>query len=114
MGDEDEEDEDDEDSVPLKKKSAKKSGKASKNGDKPKRPGVIAKIIEQLETASKNKPISKAKILKAMVKAFPDREEAAMKNTLTMQLSTGLRTEKGMEVGKNDDGYWIKSKGKKK
>lgn len=72
-----------------------------------KRPGVIATIIELLKNATSKKPVTKDAMLKTLTKRFPDRGEDKMKATLSMQVPAGLRTEKGLEVSKNENGYWL-------
>ena len=85
-----------------------------KKGDKPAKKekafakvGVIQTIIDSLKSASSKKPVSKEDIVKILVDKFPDREERAMKSTVSSQIPSGLRTEKGFEVEKNDKGYWL-------
>ena len=97
-------DTDDED-VPAKAPKAKK--KAKKNGEQ--RPGVIASIVECLKKATEKHPITKAKILEALVSKFPDREEESMAKTVNVQLSYHLKTYKGLSVQRNDNGYWLDS-----
>jgi len=94
------EDEDEDEKVPVKKKAPPKPGN--------KGPGVIQTIIKCLREASKKKPISKDKILAKLVKAFPDREEKAMKSTISSQIPSGLKTEKGLEVKTDGEGgFWL-------
>lgn len=83
-----------------------------------KRPGVLAKMVECLEAASEKSPVTKESILEVLVKAFPDREEAKMKSTLSMQMPSGLRTEKKIILGSKTlpegrKGYWIDKKATK-
>jgi len=58
------------------------------------RPGVLAVIVGELERAHPH-GIAKAGIVAALVKAFPDRDEAKMKSTVAMQVPSGLRIERG-------------------
>lgn len=89
-----------EESVPVKPKPAKKG--PGKRGV-----GVIATIIEELRKASAKKPTTKEKILAVLVKKFPDRDPKAMKSTVSSQIPSGLRTEKGLVVQSNDKGIWL-------
>jgi len=100
----DDDEEDDEDDKKSKKK--KKKGGVEKVG-------IIDTIIEILEGASKDSPISQAAILKKLVKKFPDREEDAMKMTVRCQVGFQLRAKKGLNIMKTDDGYYIGKKKKK-
>lgn len=99
--DDEEEDEDD-----KKSKKKKKKGGVEKVG-------IIDTIIEILEGASKDSPISQAAILKKLVKKFPDREEDAMKMTVRCQVGFQLRAKKGLNIMKTEDGYYIGKKKKK-
>lgn len=96
----DDEDDEEEESVPVKPKPAKKG--PGKRGV-----GVIATIIAELRKANAKKPTTKEKILAVLVKKFPDRDPKAMKSTISSQVPSGLRTEKGLEVQSNDKGVWL-------
>lgn len=114
--DDSEDDEDDEeDDVPATKKKSKDKGKGKggKDDGAAKKPGVIQAIINCLEGATEDKPVSKKSILKVLVKKFKDREESAMQTTINVQLPNRLKTEKGLNIQKNEKGYWI-AKGKAK
>lgn len=91
------------------KKPEGKGSKADKGkADKPKKPGVIATIIEVLKNASKDKPATKEKILKECKKKFPEREEASMKSTIASQVPSGLKAEKSIVVKKDGNGgFWL-------
>lgn len=94
----------------AKKKDEKPAkGKATKEKKEkaPKKPGVIATMIECLRAANSKKPTTKDAILKILVKKFPDREERAMKSTLNSQIPSGLKAEKNLIVKSNDKGYWL-------
>lgn len=112
--------EDEEESAKAKKAKKAKKGKAVKKPkiaktakgkkDKPKKArgtGVIANIVAALKEASKAKPLSKEVLLKRLVKAFPDRAEASMKNTINAQLGYHLHANKGLNVQHNDSGYYL-------
>jgi hypothetical protein len=104
---------------PRKKKTKKGKDKtpdktpAKKQASSDKKPGVIACMIEMLRAADADNPVTKATMLKVLVERFPDRTETAMKSTLNMQVPSGLRTEKGLEVSitATDDGkgYWLEA-----
>lgn len=81
-----------------KKDDDKDKKPAKKKDDAPKKPGVIATIIEQLKKGNKADPVTKDEILKVCVKRFPERQEAAMKSTINSQIPSGLKTEKNLEV----------------
>lgn len=99
----------------MSKSTARKSRKASKvaapaveqvkvethaNGVKfsGKRPGVIACMVEMLRNATAENPVSKLDILGELVKRFPERGQDKLQATLTMQVPSGLRIEKRIEV----------------
>ena len=92
-----------------KKTSAKKT--SAKNKTPPKKVGVLDSIHS---TIVNNGPVSKADILKALVKKFPDREEKAMKSTINCQLSgknRPFRLEKSRKVTyeiDKDNNYSVK------
>lgn len=98
--DEAEDEAEEEESVPVKSKPAKKG--PGKRGV-----GVIATIIAELRKANAKKPTTKEKILAVLVKKFPDRDPKAMKSTISSQVPSGLRTEKGLVVQSNDKGVWL-------
>lgn len=88
-----------------KEEGTKKKGPQKAGGEKG--PGVIGTIIELLQKADENKPVSKDQILKELSKRFPDRDADGMKKTINIQLPTRIRKDKGFEVLKNENGYWI-------
>lgn len=121
--DEEEDDDEDEEEEPKSKKSSKKNGKkgGAKKGQKIQKAesksgkGVIGTIVELLQGASKDKPITKETILKKLVKEFPDREEKGMKATINIQVPSRLNSEKEMGIVRHDDGgYYIKKAKKSK
>lgn len=94
-------------SEPAMPKAAKEKP-ASNAAKKPRGVGVIATILECLRTASKKKPVSKEEILKRLIEAFPDRQPQAMKSTISSQIPSGLKVEKGIIVqGSNEKGWWV-------
>lgn len=123
--DEDEEEpEDDEDEAPAKKsKKGKKDKKSSDDEDakdlkskkgkgtkKPEKVGVIAFIIKILSKATERKPITKEAMLDQLAEQFPDRERDGMKVTINAQVPGRLKSEKKLDIRKNDKtpaGYWI-------
>ena len=101
----------------VKKKAAKKAAKkAVKKKAAPaaakKGPGVIASIREiVLSAKTKAKAMSKDDILKKMIKAFPDREEKSLKNTINVQVPSRITKETDYDVIKTDAGlYWVRKK----
>lgn len=91
-------DEDGDEDAP-KKKASKKEG--------PKKVGVIASIIEFLGKASAKKPLSKADLAEKLSEKFPDKEKNSMASTINVQVPNRIRKDKGIEVSKNENGYWI-------
>src|SRR5690606_3546912 len=116
---EDEEDSEEEDEEPAPKKKGGKDKPAAADKAPPKKaggekgPGVIASIIEFLEAASEEKPLSKDKIVERLAKRFPDRDPESMSKTVAVQVPNRLKSDKGLNIKKNDRGYWIVT-GKKK
>lgn len=102
---------------PVKKKDKKKDKKEKKSKKKESRegvtkPGVIQYVVELLENASKDKPLTVARAVEKAAKKFPDRQESSLRNTIGSQLSCQLRKNRGMNVVKAESGgYYI---GKKK
>lgn len=88
------------------KKEVKGKGKETKKGSKNKerKPGVIATIQELITDKG---PITKEKMLKELVKKFPDREEKSMKNTINVQVPNRMAKDKGIKINKNDKGYFV-------
>jgi hypothetical protein len=93
----------------VKGKPDKKKAKEKSSGkEKPfVKVGVIQTIIDCLKKASSKNPVTKEDILEVLKEKFPDRVESAMKSTVSSQIPSGLRAEKGFEVQKNDKGYWL-------
>lgn len=85
----------------AKKKSAPKKAKG---------PGVIASIQEIVTDKG---PITKAGILKILVKKFPDRDEEAMGKTVNVQLPNRMSKEKGINIEVDDKGRFSVGAGKK-
>lgn len=94
-------DEEEDEKVPVKKEK-KAPPKPGKKG-----PGVIQTIIACLRKASEKKPTTKDAILAVLVETFPEREEKAMKSTISSQIPSGLKVEKGLIVQSNDKGVWL-------
>lgn len=90
-----------------KPKAGKKQGPPKKEGG-----GVIASIIKLLLGANSKKPLSLDQITTALAKLFPEREKDAMAKTVKIQVSGRLAKEKGLNVKKNDKGFWIEEKKK--
>jgi hypothetical protein len=135
----DEDDEDDEDmeeaTSKAKAKAGKKGGKVTaekggkatvkdkkgkKKGDSPigKRTvgkngmGVTESIVYFLAAeASKSKPLSMKAVLAKLVKNFKGvKEEGQLSSTLKTILPNRLRVEKGLDVKKDENGYWVDPK----
>ena len=68
------------------KAEAKEKEKAEKDAKakEPKKPGVIASILEIIQKA--DKPVSEAEILTGLVERFPEKEAASMHKTIKAQL----------------------------
>ena len=69
--------------------------------------GIIATIVDLIETADKKKGVTKDQILNQLVKTFPDREEVSMKNTINAQVPNRIIRER-FKVGKTDKGGYFK------
>lgn len=108
---------------PKKSKAEKKPAEKKPAAKKPTSPikksglaetGVKATIAKLLLGANKAKPIKFEAIVKALTKAFPDRQPSSMTNTLKVQLGGRLEAERGLKVHKSDKGLWAtKPSGKK-
>jgi len=72
-----------------------------------KRPGVIATIIDVLRAASEQRPVTKEQVLDKLCKRFTERPREHMKATVSMQVKSGLRIEKQLEVSENEKGFWL-------
>lgn len=93
--------------APAKAAKGEKPAKAKKE-KVAKGPGVIDTIIACLKGASATKPVSKADVLKVLVKTFPDRGEDQMKTTVGIQLPSRLNKEKlDGKIKSNENGYYI-------
>lgn len=89
-----------------KVKSSKKAASKDKEGF-PRKVGVIDTIVNTLKTGTSKKPVTKADILKALMKKFPDRDEKGMKSTINIQVPGRLSASKGFDIQKNDKGFWL-------
>lgn len=109
--DSDDDEEDDDVEAPAKKKAGKKDAKPAKGAVKSAggdgKPGIIDSIVEFLETATAEKPLTKDKIHDRLVKRFKDRNSESMWTTVNLQVPNKLRTDKGLNVQKNEKGYYI-------
>lgn len=74
--------------VPLVKLAHERGVAFSEN-----RPGVLSMIKNLLFSASPESPITKLEILDALCLAFPERDRAKMKSTVSMQVPSGLKLE---------------------
>ena len=72
--------------------------------------GVIATIISCIEKG----PIKKEKILEVLIKEFPEREEKAMKNTISVQIPARIKKEKNDSLFKNENNEWAFAKASEK
>ena len=85
---------------------AKKSG-SRKVKKRKKKVGVISTIIDFLNEATEENPITKEGLHKRLVEKFPDRSYAGMMATVSSQVPSRLISDKGLEVEKNENGFWI-------
>lgn len=110
---EDEEDEEEEEK-PAKAKG-KKKGAPEKGKAPPKKaggesgPGVIGSIVEFLSKATEKKPLSKSDLADKLAERFDDRDRDSMLKTINVQVPSRLKTDKKLDVRKNDKGYWIET-----
>lgn len=79
--------------------------KTEKKSVKNKKPGVIAEIIHIISSEG---PVSKEKILKKLIKKFPDREEQSMSNTINLISIWSRRDSNRPNITKNKEGNYIK------
>lgn len=84
-----------------------RQGRAGKNGA----PGIIESIIEFLRTGTSGRPLTKDEVLKRLTKRFPDRSADAMKTTISIQIPSRIKSDRGIVVRKNENGYWIEGGG---
>jgi len=106
------------------KKGSKASKTASSNSDQPKvkkgtkkaegtdikarsKPGVIATMIEMMTAASAKKPVTRDRILEELIKRFPDRPVRGMGMSVKVQVPHLIRKRKGIDIQKNENGFWI-------
>jgi hypothetical protein len=101
--DEAEDDEEEDELVEVKPKKPRKKPEASNRT----KVGVIATVVQILQAASAKKAIPKKAIVAKLAEAFPDRDPEAMAKTVNIQVSSQLRKGKGLNVCKNENGYWI-------
>ena len=78
--------------------SATEKPTEEKNPAEPKKPGVIASILEVIQNSKT--PVSETQILAELVKRFPDKESASMHKTIKAQLG-GKEQPLRMESEKN-------------
>ena len=93
---------------PKPKKAARKPKPKKDDDGQPKRPGVIVAIVGLLEAATEKSPITKKDAVEKLSGLFPDRDPEGMGRTFTIQTGR-LKKEKGFDVRKNDEGYWIET-----
>lgn len=83
--------------------------------DKQNRPGVVMHIIEILQKATEAKPLNRDAILLSCVRKFPDRQPDKMSKTILNQTSHFIKNVRGLNLQKNEKGYYIApGKAKKK
>lgn len=87
-----------------------------------KRPGVLAVMLDTIQAATKEEPVTKSQVLAALVAAFPERDALKMKATVAMWMPAGIRAERKIildsrevETSKTESalGYWIDAKATK-
>lgn len=88
-----------------KRKSDKAAGKKPKRKE-PKKPGVIATILEIIQ----NGPVSKKQILAKLKSRFPDRPVDGMEKTINAQLPNRMAKEKGIKIKVDDKGRFSTKK----
>lgn len=103
----DEEDEDEE--RPTKGKKSGTGVKEKKTGRPPSGTGVIAEITTMLKKASAKKPVTKEQIHEHLIEKFPDRSPDSMMSTINIQVPNRLKREKGLNIVKNDKGYYVQA-----
>jgi len=59
------------------------------------RPGVLASIVAMLRSSHARGGITKAGILEGLVREYPSRPAEKMKSTVSMQVPSGIRGERG-------------------
>lgn len=95
----------------VKKSSKKKTTTAKKTGPKKAggngKPGVIGSILEFLQAASAKKPLTKEQIVAKLANRFKDRDPESMAKTVNVQVPSRISAEKGVNVEKNENGYYI-------
>lgn len=97
--------------VPETDGQAPKAAKQPKAPGAGKGPGVIDTIAQCLIDASEADPTTKDAILARLAELFPDRDADGMAKTVSIQLNR-LKKERGLDVRKNDKGYWAPKSGK--
>lgn len=85
---------------------SQQNGSADLSEPAKKRPGVIASIIDFLESASEEAPITKEELLDKLCQRFPERGRKGMANTCQTQLHNALRRS-GVNLRSSESGYWI-------
>ena len=84
------------------KKEAEKQAKKTE----PKKPGIIASILEFVQAG----PISKKHIMSKLTKRFPDRDAAGMSKHIVAQLPNRMSKEKGVKIVRDKDGCFSAKK----
>lgn len=69
--------------------------------------GVIATIAQVITDAGKD-GVTKEQILKQLIKAFPDKNEGSMKNTINVQVPSRMSKER-FQIKKTEDGKYYKA-----
>ena len=90
----------------TKKSKKKKVAKKTEKKTEPKKPGVIASILEFIS----DNPMTPERILQKLVKRFPDRNADGMEKTIHAQLPSRMAKERKIKITKDKDGrYFAKS-----
>jgi hypothetical protein len=115
----DDEEDDDVDEKPKKKAAGKKDAKGSgkgavKSAGKDGKPGIIESILEFVKAGTKEKGVKKDAIHDKLVKRFKDRNSESMWTTVNLQVPNKLRTDKGVNIQKADNGGYYIAAGKAK
>jgi hypothetical protein len=87
----------------------KGTGKKPEKAGEPGQPGIIRSIIEFLQNATEDKPLTKQAILGKLTKRFPDRDPVKMAKTVAAQVPNRIKKAYKVQTEDTDSGkvYWI-------
>ena len=106
----------------VKEKKPRKEEKAAKKpeskrtyGDairgkirKPHGLSMRERIVQLLKAASKTKPIDRFAIAKVLEKEWSKNDPGGIMKSIQWHLSWGIKQKDGLEIQRNENGYWIK------